>query len=45
MAHNMYEQAKLVHLIYNDPMAYADLTLNGDPEVYLKTVVEYKPLD
>ena len=31
--------------IYNDPLAYADLILNGDPEVYLKTVTEYKPLD
>ena len=31
--------------IYNDPLAYADLILNGDPEVYLKTVTEYKPLE
>ena len=23
----------------------ADLILNGDPEIYLKTVTEYKPLD
>ena len=30
---------------YNDPAAYADLILNGDPETYLKTVTEYKPLD
>ena len=27
------------------PAAYADLILNGDPEGYLKTVTEYKPLD
>ena len=27
------------------PLAYAELILNGDPEVYLKTVTEYKPLD
>ena len=33
------------YLIYNDPLAYAELILNGDPEVYLKTVTEYKPLD
>ena len=32
-------------LIYNDPVAYAELILNGDPETYLKTVTEYKPLD
>ena len=24
--------------IYNDPLGYADLILNGDPEEYLKTV-------
>ena len=24
---------------------YAELILNGDPETYLKTVTEYKPLD
>ena len=30
---------------YNDPIAYANLVLNGDPETYLKTVTEYKPLD
>ena len=28
-----------------DTAAYADLVLNGDPETYLKTVTEYKPLD
>lgn len=33
------------YLIYNDPVAYAELILNGDPETYLKTVTEYKPLD
>ena len=26
------------HLIYNDPLGYADLILNGDPEGYLKIV-------
>ena len=35
----------LDYLIYNDPVAYAELVLNGDPETYLKTVTEYKPLD
>ena len=28
----------LDYLIYNDPLGYADLILNGDPEEYLKTV-------
>ena len=45
IADNMYQRSELDYLIYNDPLAYADLILNGDPEVYLKTVTEYKPLD
>ena len=31
--------------IYNDPIGYADLILNGDPEIYLKTVTECKSVD
>ena len=42
---NMYQRSELDYLIYNDPIGYADLILNGDPETYLKTVTEYKPLD
>ena len=42
---NMYQRSELDYLIYNDPVAYAKLILNGDPETYLKTVTEYKPLD
>ena len=42
---NMYQRSELDYLIYNDPVAYAELILNGDPEAYLKTVTEYKPLD
>ena len=45
VADNMYERSELDYLIYNAPMEYADLILNGDPETYLKTVTEYKPLD
>ena len=33
---NMYQRSELDYLIYNDPIAYADLVLNGDPETYLK---------
>lgn len=44
-ARNMYEQSELDYLIYNAPLEYADLILNGDPETYLRTVTEYKPLD
>ena len=45
VASNMYERSKLDYLIYNDPVVYAELILNSDPETYLKTVIEYKPLD
>ena len=45
IADNMYQRSELDYLIYNDPVAYAGLILNGDPETYLKTVTEYKPLD
>ena len=44
-ADNMYQRSELDYLIYNDPVAYAELMLNGDPETYLKTVTEYKPWD
>lgn len=45
VADNIYQRSELDWLIYNDSAAYADLVLNGDPETYLKTVTEYKPLD
>lgn len=45
IADNMYQRSELDYLIYNDPVAYAELILNGDPETYLKTVTEYKTLD
>ena len=31
-------RAELDYLIYNDPLGYADLILNGDPEEYSKNV-------
>ena len=45
VADNMYQRSELDYLIYNAPLEYADLILNGDPETYLKTVTEYMPLD
>ena len=45
VADNMYQRSELDYLIYNDPVGYADLILNGDPETYLKIVIEYKSLD
>ena len=40
-AYNRVQRAELDYLLYNDPAAYADLVLNGDVELYLKTVTEY----
>ena len=34
----MEQQTELDYLIYNAPLGYADLILNGDPEEYLKNV-------
>lgn len=45
ISNNMYQRSELDYLIFSDPVAYADLILNGTPEVYLKTVTEDKPLD
>ena len=45
VADNMYQRSELDYLIYNDPVAYAELVVNEDPKIYLKTVTEYKPLD
>jgi len=42
---NMYQRSELDYLIYNDPVGYADLILNGDPETYLKNATDYTPLD
>ena len=44
-ADNMYQRSELDWLLYNAPLEYANLILNGDLEKYLKTVTEYKPLD
>ena len=45
LINSRFQQSELDYLIYNDPVAYADLILNGDPKAYLKNVTEYKPLD
>ena len=38
VANSMYQRSELDWLIYNDPLAYAKLILNGDPIRYLKVV-------
>ena len=45
VAVNLYERSELEYLIYNDPLAYADLILNGNVEAYLNAVTEYKPYE
>ena len=45
VADNIYQRSELDYLIYNDPVAYAELILNGNPEAYLKVVTEYHSLD
>ena len=44
-ANSMYQRSELDWLIYNDPLAYADLILNGEPGLYLKAVTETTLLD
>ena len=34
VADNRFQRSELDYLIYNDPLAYADLVLNGNPEAY-----------
>ena len=34
----MSQRSELDYLIYNDPLAYAELILNGESEGYLKNV-------
>ena len=45
VANSMYQRSELDWLIYNDPLAYAELILNGEPELYLKAVTKKAPLD
>ena len=45
VADNMYQRSELDWLIYNAPLEYADLILNGDPEKYFKTVTVNKPFE
>ena len=41
----MTQRAELDYLVYDDPLSYADLILNGDPEEYLKNVTENHGLE
>ena len=41
----MAQRFELDYLIYNDPLGYADLILNGDSEKYLKNVSGSRTLE
>ena len=45
VADNRFQRSELDYLIYNDPLAYVGLILNGDVEAYLNAVTEYKPYE
>ncbi|RHO53281.1 hypothetical protein DW094_12010 [Ruminococcaceae bacterium AM07-15] len=45
VANSCFQRSELDWLIYNDPLSYAELILNGDPEEYLRTVTETPQLD
>ena len=45
VANSSFQRSELDWLIYNDPLSYAELILNGDPEKYLRTVTEIPQLD
>jgi len=38
-------RTELDYLIYNDPLAYADLILTGDVEAYLRTAAQERYLN
>ena len=44
LANSIYQRSELDWLIYNDPLAYAELILDGNPDLYLKAVTTKTPL-
>lgn len=45
VADNMYERSELDWLIYNKPLEYAQLVLDGDFEGYLGVTSEHRLMD
>ena len=43
-ANNMYEVSELDYLIYNEPISYVRLLLDGEIEEYLRNYTDYTPL-
>ena len=44
-AENMYERSELDWLIYNKPLEYAQLVLEGDPKTYVQGTPEHRLMD
>lgn len=45
VAHNMYQRSELDWLIYNKPLEYAQLVLDGDLDEYLNGTPEHRLMD
>ena len=45
VANSMYQRSELDWLVYNDPLAHAELILNGETGLYLKVVTKKKQLN
>ncbi len=45
VANSIYQWSELDWLIYNEPLAYAELVLNSDPKKHLKAVTRQTSLD
>ena len=44
-ANNRFQRSALDDLVYNHPVEYLNLVLNGDPAAYLQVATDYSPLD
>lgn len=44
-ADNMYQRSELDWLIYNKPLEYAQLVLEGDPKAYVQGTPEHRLMD
>ena len=44
-ADNLHHRAKRDYPIYNDPIAYAALITEGNPDAYLKSAVDHHSLE
>ena len=44
-ADNMYQRSELDWLIYNKPLEYAQLVLEGDPKTYVQGKPEHQLMD